>query len=170
MAPLPLSLSLSLPPFLRLSPFASASIIPCTHAIAHARTHICTHSHACERSDSLHFLALLSSLLTRRLLFLRVFCPFPRLPVHTRNQADLNPSVMPSSKPSAGRPVGVGCFQASACCPPLLPFSSPYGSPPSRLPTRCPHKTNLKIVADSAGGLENPNETIERTPDGHAVA
>ena len=61
---------------------------------------------------------------SRAVLFLRVFCPFPRLPVYTRNQAVLYPSVMPSSNPSAGRPVGVGCFQASACCPPLLPFSS----------------------------------------------
>ena len=159
----PLSLSLSLSPSL-------PSHLPRPN-LAHTQSH--TLARTLTRTRTLvNYPAAFTSLLffPRRLLFLRVFCPFPRLPVYTRNQADLYPSVMPSSKPSAGRPVGVGCFQASACCPPLLPFSSPYGSPPSRLPPRCPHKTNLKIVADSAGGLENPNETIERTPDGHAVA
>ena len=43
-------------------------------------------------------------------------------------------------------------------CTPNPPAPQPASTP------RCPHKTNLKIVADSAGGLENPNETIERTP------
>ena len=47
------------------------------------------------------------------------------------------------------------------CCAQLFLPRQAYGSPPSRLPPRCPHKTNLKNVANRAGGLEKLNETID---------
>ena len=126
MALSPLSLSLSLSLCLSLSVSVSLpSHLPRPN-LAHTQSHTLARTLARTRTRVSFQTASTSWLFfprfSRAVLFLRVFCPFPRLPVYTRNQAVLYPSVMPSSNPSAGRPVGVGCFQASACCPSPLPI------------------------------------------------